>query len=153
MAVDFHGSRKTTKILLAANTAEIEAGDLVYLASNSVFPASSQADGGTAAQNQLDLVATFLGVSQHSSASGTTDAVLVDTGLDVEYGFTAASAVYRFGDLLGADENSGGDGIEDQSLIAAADFAHAIAIVTDDSASARTTVKCRLVRTVARPIA
>jgi len=61
MANDTHGARKTTLVSVPANTAAIEVGDLVYLASNAAVPFSTQADNVGEEDNQAEAARTFLG--------------------------------------------------------------------------------------------
>ncbi len=151
MANTTHNGRKTTLVKIAAASAAIEAGDLVYLASNAATPASSQTDNVGEEANQAEFARKFLGVSRDASPSGTTDAIMVDTGTDVEYTFTVVSGTYRTGDLLGISEASGTE-LADQVLEAVTSLDLAIVKVSDDSASARTSVKGRLIRTLFAPV-
>ncbi len=149
MANVVRGKRKDGRVdLPVASATVIEAGDLVYLdtAANDVKPASSQADNGAEERNQAEYAQNHYGVAEHASANGDTRDVLVNASLETEYEFAVPSAVYRAGDLLGASENGAGDGLEDQQLEAVTSKDLAIAVVTDDSASARTTVNCKFLK-------
>ena len=149
MAISFHAARATTRHPMpVASGTVIEAGDLLYYASNEVFPASSQADNGAEEDNQAEFARTFIGVALESSANGDTDNVLVETGLDTEWLITVPSATYAIGDFLGASEASGGTSLEDQQLEAVTSQDLAIFVVTKEETAAVTQVRCRMVRSV-----
>lgn len=153
MANVFLSARKSTQVKApVASATVIESGDLLYLdTGNDVRPASSQADNVGEEDNQSEFARNFAGVALHASASGDTDDVMVETALDKEYSFTVPSGTYRLGALLGASEASSGTALEDQQLEAVTSQDAAIAVVTDDSSSARTSVKCRFIRSVFSP--
>lgn len=154
MANSFLSARESTKVKApVASATVIEVGDLIYhdSSNNDVRPASSQADNGEEEGNQAEFARNFAGVALHASASGDTDDVLVETSLTKEYTFTVPSGTYRVGSLLGASEASSGTALEDQQLEAVSSDDLAIAIVTDDSSSARTSLKCRFIRSVFGP--
>lgn len=154
MAISYlAGTKKTRHALPVASATVIEKGDLLYRDSgnNDVRPASSQADNGGEEDNQAEFARNFIGVAVQSSASGDTDDILVETDLEAEYKVTVPSATYRFGTLLGASEATSGTALEDQQLEAVGSHDIAIFVVTDDSSSARTTVRCRPVRSAFQP--
>jgi len=95
----------------------IEIGDLVYLDTDDVKPATSQADATSPTLNQQAFHDKFAGVAAQASAAGDTDDIRVDTTGVFE--FDAASATFEIGDLIGAAENGTGDGILNQTVIAA----------------------------------
>jgi hypothetical protein len=146
-------TKKTRHALPVASATVIEKGDLLYHDStnNDVRPASSQADNGAEEDNQAEFARNFLGVALQASANGDTDDILVETSLEHEYSVTVPSATYRFGDYLGASEATSGTALEDQQLEAVGSDDIAIFVVTDDSSSARTTVRCRPIRSVFEP--
>jgi hypothetical protein len=82
----------------------IAPGDLVYLDSGRVKPASEFAWDTDLATTQAAFADVFLGVSHGASAAGETDDVSVDLGPDGVYEFDVAAAEYEIGDLLGPDE-------------------------------------------------
>ena len=84
----------------------IEAGDLVYLDTNDVKPASEFPWDTDLATTQADFAAVFLGVAHEQSADGDTADVSVDLSPLAVYEFDVASATYELGGLLGPDENS-----------------------------------------------
>ena len=116
----------------------IEIGDLVYQDTNDAKPASSQADGGTEAANQDTFAENFLGVAMQRSRNGDTDPIRVATTGVFE--FDCASATFELGDKVGADENSDGDALLDQTVAEVTVPARAIGRVTKREASATTTV-------------
>lgn len=153
MANVFLSARESTKVKAPVSSATvIEVGDLLYLdpTGYDVQPASDQADNVGEEDNQAEFARNFAGIALHASASGDTDAILVETSLTKEYSFTVPSGTYRLGDLLGASEASGTQ-LADQVLEAVSSKDLAIAIVTDDDSAARTSVKCRFVRSVFAP--
>jgi hypothetical protein len=114
---------------------QIDPGDLLYRSGNSVYPASSQADAGSEILNQQLFAANFFGVAngQKRAADAGTGSIAVIIGADVE--FDVVSASYVEGELLAADENGGGNGLLDQTLVKTTDPSAAIAVVTENRAS------------------
>lgn len=96
----------------------IEAGDLVYLDTDDVKPASSLAWNTDLATTQGDFAALFLGVAHQQSADGDTDDISVDLSPLSVYEFDVNAATYEVGDTLGPDENV--STLMDQQLEAAA---------------------------------
>ena len=92
----------------------IEIGDLVYQDTDDAKPASSQADQGTETANQELFADNFLGVAMQRSRSGDTDPIRVATTGVFE--FDCPSGTFELGDLVGADENSGGTALENQKV-------------------------------------
>ncbi|MFQ5732303.1 MAG: hypothetical protein ACE5KM_10155 [Planctomycetaceae bacterium] len=84
----------------------IEAGDLVYLDTDDVKPASSLAWNIDLPTTQGDFAALFLGVAHQQSANGDTDDISVDLSPLSVYEFDANAATYEVGDTLGPDENA-----------------------------------------------
>ncbi len=129
----------------------IEIGDLVYLNTDDALPASTINDIGgagpadlAAAQEQLH--DALLGVAMQRSPSGTSDSIRVATAGVFE--FDAASATFEVGDLLGADDNSGGTALENQKLIAVATENLAVGRVARRVGAADTRVLVEVVGTV-----
>jgi hypothetical protein len=148
MANVFLSARESTKVKApVASATVIEVGDFLYhdTTNNDVRPASSQTDNVGEEANQAEFATLFVGVALHASASGDTDDILVETSTTKEYSVTIVSGTPRLGALLGISEASG-TALADQTLEIVTSYDVAIAVVTDDSASARTTVKCRLIR-------
>lgn len=148
MAISFLGARQTTRHPMpVASATVIEAGDLLYLASGAVLPASSQADNGAEPDNQAEFARNFVGIALESSADGDTDDVLVETGLDMEYLITVPSGTYTLGEFLGASEASSGTALEDQQLESVGSAQDlAIAVCTKEEASAVTSLRVRFIR-------
>jgi hypothetical protein len=96
----------------------IEIGDLVYLDTDDAKPASAQADQGTEVANQELFHDRFAGVAMQASPSGNTQPIRVATAGVFE--LDCLSATLEVGALLGADENAGGNALEDQSVAAVA---------------------------------
>lgn len=84
----------------------IEAGDLLFLDSDDVKPASDFTWDTDLATTQAAFAAAFVGVAHQQSAAGDTDDVSVDTSPLSVYEFDVNSATYEVGDTLGPDENS-----------------------------------------------
>lgn len=115
----------TNPVMIPVDAAtEIEIGDLVYLATDDVRPASEQADQSTLTLNQELFHDNFAGVAMRHSPAGQGGAVRVATTGVFE--FDCSAATFEVGDLIGPDENAGGTALEDQQVIAAADEAGAI---------------------------
>jgi len=120
----------------------IEIGDLLYLDGDDLKPASSQSDQASEEANQAVFASRFAGVAMQASDAGDTDTVRV--AADGVFEFTCPSGTWEVGDLVGASENSGGDGLEDQQVEAVDRPELAIGFVAQREASAATSVKVRL---------
>lgn len=92
----------------------IEVGDLVYLDTDDVKPASSLAAGSSLALTQESFHDKFFGVAAQRSRSGDTDPIRVDTGGVHE--FPCDSTTWEVGDLVGLAESSG-YALEDQKVV------------------------------------
>lgn len=139
----------TNPVFLApASTTVIEIGDLVYLdpSTHKPLPFSSQADQGSEAANQDLVQQYFLGVAEQQSRNGDTDEIRIATSGEFEFG--CPSSTFNLGALVGASENSDGDGLEDQQVEAASDETHAIGVVARAEATAVTSVWIRIKSTV-----
>ena len=84
----------------------IEAGDLVYLDTDDVKPASSLTWNTDLATTQADFAALFVGVAHQRSAAGESGDISVDLSPMSVYEFDVNAAAYEVGDPLGPDENS-----------------------------------------------
>ena len=84
----------------------IEAGDMVYLDTDDVKPASSFTWDTDLPTTQAAFAAVFLGIAHQQSASGETDPISVDLSPNSVYEFNVNAATYEVGDVLGPDENS-----------------------------------------------
>jgi len=97
------------------STTVIEIGDLLYLDTDDVKPASSQADGGTEAANQETFHDNFVGVAMQRSANGDTAPIRVATAGVFE--FDCAAATFEIGDLVATTEAGSGTTLEDQQVV------------------------------------
>jgi hypothetical protein len=106
---------ETNPIVLPVDSATvIEIGDLVYLETDDVRPASSLADQGTEAQNQEAFHDKFAGVAMQRSRAGETTPIRVATTGVFE--FPCPSATFEVGALIGSSDNAGGTGLERQQV-------------------------------------
>lgn len=146
MADTFTKKRTDGKLRIAANTLLIEAGDLLYYdaTANDVKPASAQADQSSEAANQVLFATNFVGVAMDRSPAGTTDDISVDCDNLAEFEYPCDSATWDVGNLVAAQEDSGGTFLEDQKLVLTAVSAEAIGVCVKTEASATTTVRARL---------
>ena len=117
----------------------IEAGDLVFLDTDDVKPASSFTWDTDLATTQSAFAASFIVVAHQQSASGDTDDVSVDLSPHAIYEFDVNSAVYEVGDALGPDENS--SKLMDQQLEAVASGTLGIARAAEYKAAAATLLR------------
>lgn len=129
----------------------VEVGDLIYwdASANEGKPLSSQTDNTSEERNQAEAARNFLGVSLSASADGETTDLVVDCSKDSEFEYTVPSGTFDIGDLLGASENSDGDGLLDQQLETVTSQDLAIFAVSKAETSATTTVRCKIIRSVA----
>lgn len=110
---------ETNPLMLPVDSATvIEIGDLVYLDTDDAKPASSQADQGVEAANQELFHDKLAGVAMQASRDGETQPIRVATTGVFE--FDCVASTFEVGDLIGADENSGGVALEDQVVAAVA---------------------------------
>lgn len=134
---------RTISYPFPASTA-VAVHDLLYNNAGAAAKASAQADQLSEAANQALFASLFLGVSADQRLSTETDTpdrvVIVDGIFDV----TCPSTTWAVGDLVGASENSGGDGLENQQAEKVTDPALAIGYCVKPGTSV-TTVRCRLI--------
>lgn len=116
----------------------IEVGDLVFLDTDDVKPASDFTWDTDLATTQAQFAEVFLGVAHQQSADGDTDDISVDLSPNSIYEFDADSAIYEVGDTLGPDEGS--SNLMDHQL-EAADAAASIARAAEHKASASAKLK------------
>ena len=137
----------TNPVVAAVDSStEIEIGDLVYQDSDDAKPASAQADQGSETANQELLADNFLGVAMQRSRSGDTNPIRVAaTGV---FEFDCPSGTFELGDLIGADENAGGDGLLDQQVAKVAASQYAIGRVAKRVSAAATSVVVDVCSTV-----
>lgn len=134
-----NGQRQLVKGRVDSGTV-IEIGDMVWLDTDDLKPASDFTWNTNLATTQGDFAAKFVGISLEQSASGDTDDISVDVSADAVYEFTVASATYEVGDDLGPDANTtpSPDQLEDQVLEAVSSAAAGIARAREYKASAST---------------
>ena len=129
----------TNPVVAAVDSATvIEIGDLVYQDVDDAKPAGDQADQESEAANQELLADNFLGVAMQRSRSGDTDPIRVATTGVFE--LDCPSGTFELGDLVGADENAGGDGLLDQQVASVSASQYAIGRVAKRVATAATSV-------------
>src|SRR5687767_892912 len=105
----------TRPVVLPVDSATvIEIGDLVYLESDDVRPASQQSDQLGEEANQGLLASKFAGVAMQRSPSGETTPIRVATSGVFE--FACPSGTFEVGNLLGASEAGSGTALEDQQV-------------------------------------
>lgn len=130
---------------------QIDIGDLMYHDTDDAKPASSQADGGTEAINQRTFAALFAGVavSSHQSSEGAGKVRIVP---DIIIQMPCPSTTWEIGELVGASENSGGDGLLDHQVekVTSKDLAIGECVARGTSL---TRVWCRLTSKVAGGLA
>ena len=133
MTISVKGSTPhlTARVLSATVVAD---GDLLYKdpSTGDAKPFSSQDDNGDEESNQAEAKVNFLGISATSSPAGETRDLTVLADPAVAFDVTVPSATYSKGDLLGASENSGGDGLESQQMELVTSHDLAIAEVVGD---------------------
>lgn len=135
------GDTHPTRYAVDSSTV-IAIGDLVYLDTDDVKPASSYTYGASLVNTQRDFAEVFCGVSADASASGDTDDITVYA--DGVFEFPCASATFEVGDYIGVDDNGDGDELTPQQVIAVTDASAAIGIVAQRESAATTTVFVRL---------
>jgi hypothetical protein len=105
----------TRPVVLAVDeTTVIEIGDLVYLETDDVRPASQQTDQATEEANQSLLASKFAGVAMQRSRDGDTTPIRVATSGVFE--MACPSGTFEVGDLVGASEATSGTALEDQQV-------------------------------------
>jgi predicted RecA/RadA family phage recombinase len=97
----------------------VEIGDLVWLNTDDVRPASAVSYAAGLSQAQETLVDDFLGVAMQSSPSGNTEDIRVATTGVFE--FDCAADTFELGDLVAAADNSGSTALEDQKVVSLGD--------------------------------
>jgi hypothetical protein len=107
---------ETSPVMLPVDSATvIEIGDLVWLDTDDVKPAGSQADQGSETANQQLFHDTFAGVAMQASPSGVSQPIRVATSGVFE--FDCLSAALEVGDLMSSDENAGGTALLNQTVV------------------------------------
>jgi hypothetical protein len=107
---------ETNPVMLAVDSSTvIEIGDLVYMDTDDARPAAAQADQGTETSNQQLFHDMFAGVAMQASPSGEAQPIRVATSGVFE--FDCLSATHEVGDLMSADEHSGGTSLLNQTVV------------------------------------
>jgi hypothetical protein len=101
----------------------IEAGDLMFLDTDDVKPASDFPWTTNLATTQGNFAASFLGIAHQQSADGDTDDLSIDLSPHAVYEFDVNAATYEAGDLLGPDELSSALMNQQLEAVASADLA------------------------------
>jgi len=105
----------TCPVMLPVDSATvIEIGDVLYLDTDDAKPASAQPDQGTESANQQLFHDLFAGVAMQASPAGETHPIRVATTGVFE--FDCVSTTLEVGDLMGADENTGGTALLNQTV-------------------------------------
>jgi len=117
----------------------LEAGDLVYLDTDDVKPASDLAFDTNIATTRGNFAAVFLGVCHQPSGDGETADVSIDLSPLSVYEFVCDSSTFEVGDLLAPDGDS--DGLESQILAKVNTAAEAIARAAEYKAAAATMLR------------
>ncbi len=86
----------------------IEVGDMVWLNTDDVRPATSFTWDTNIATTQAAFAVLFIGIAQESSASGQTDEINVDISPMSVYEMILSSATAEVGDPLGPDQTGTG---------------------------------------------
>lgn len=94
---------------------KLSIGDLVYLDSGHIKPATDMSDQGSLTANQELFHDNFVGVAMQSSDGTAIKNVRVATSGVFE--FDCVSSTYDVGDLLGVNEDATGLQLQDQSII------------------------------------
>jgi hypothetical protein len=129
----------TNPVVAAVDSATvIEIGDMLWLDTDDAKPASSRTDQGTEASNQDKMADTFLGVAMQRSRNGDTAPIRVATTGVFE--FDCPSGVSELGDLIGADENSAGNALLNQTVTKVSASRYAIGRVAKRQSTASTSV-------------
>jgi hypothetical protein len=119
----------------------LEAGDLVYLDTDDVKPASDFPFTTDLATTRGNFAAVFLGVCHQPSADGETDPVSVDLSPLAVYEYDCDSATFEVGSLLAPDGDS--DSLDAQRLAKVSNAAHAIARAAEYKAAAATLIRAQ----------
>ncbi len=125
----------------------VEIGDLLYFEADDVKPAASQSDQGSEAANQALFASRFAGVAMQASDAG--EDVPVRIATDGIFEFECPSGTWEPGDLVGASENSNGDGLLNQQVQRVTRPELAIGYVARREASATSRVRVRLLGRIA----
>lgn len=119
----------------------IERGDMLYLDTDDVKPASSYTWDTNLATTQGTFAEKFIGIAAESSENGDTDPISVDISPLSVYEFVVASATFELSDELGPDENS--SALHKQTLEKTGSDVYGIARAYEYKSSAATLLKVK----------
>ena len=138
----------------AAAATVVSPGDMTYRSTSTgkAHPLSDQVDQTSEELNQRLARKTFLGHARTGKTSSEAEKdILVDTSLETEYAVTCVSETHEIGDLLGPDEAASGTALENQKLVKVSNVGMATHVCVKRDASAATTVRCRMLVSIAQP--
>ena len=135
-------------------TVAIAIGDLIYVASNKIYPASHYTWNTNLATTQQGISAVFLGVAaQRYDGSNVNGYGIKDGQIRVDtqgiFEFACASASFNVGDLVGIDTD-GSSHLLSQQVVAVGAMNEAIGRVVEDVTSG-TSVKIYIFSPLMRP--
>jgi len=119
----------------------LEPGDLVFLDTDDVKPASDFTFDTDLPTTRGNFAAVFLGVCHQGSAEGETDDVSIDVSPLSVYQYDCDSATFEVGSLLAPDGDS--DSIDSQRLAKVTNAAQAIGRAAEYKASAATQIRAQ----------
>jgi hypothetical protein len=129
----------TNPVVAAVDSATvIEIGDMLWHDTDDAKPVSSRTDQGTETANQEKMADVFLGVAMQRSRGGDTAPIRVATTGVFE--FDCPSGTFELGDLIGADENSAGIALLNQTVAKVSASRYAIGRVAKRQPTAGTAV-------------
>jgi len=121
----------------------VEIGDIVWLNTDDIRPASQFTWAGSLSQTQDNFAEYFTGVAMDQSRSGDTAEIHIKT--EGVFEFNCPSGTWEIGDLIGVDDNAGGTALEDQKVINVGDAARAIGYCARRETTATTKVRVQIV--------
>ena len=129
----------------------IEIGDSCWLSVDDVRAAAAFTYvGSSLPHTQANFAKDFMGIAMEASVNGdTADITIMQEGV---FEFDCAAAQFEVGDLLGQDDNTGGDALEDDQVIAIGENGYGpICRVTKRYSADTTRVEAELVRVALSP--
>ncbi len=129
----------TNPVVAAVDAAtEIEIGDLLWQDVDDAKPAAAQSNQGSAAANQEEFAANFLGVAMQRSRAG--DASPIRAATTGVFEFDAPAGNRELGDLMGPAEDAAGTGLRNQQVAAVLESRYAIGRVARRETDSPTSV-------------
>jgi hypothetical protein len=138
-ALRFRSGHVELHRLRVDSATELSPGDLVYLDTDDVKPASDFPFDTDLATTREGFAAVFLGVNHQESEAGETNDVSVDLSPLSVYEYDCDSATFEVGSLFAPDGD--GSGLEAQRLSKVTTAATAIARAAEYKAAAATQVR------------